>query len=90
MSEFTSQGTAPFPNLHSDAQEILRVVEWSDEGLEYKLNQYGEFMQRQDIQKRARTLGDFILDRLIFDQACRDGVYDISTMPRLEDEVCGE
>jgi len=85
MSEFTSAGSFSFPNLHSDTEEVRRVVEWSDEQLEYKMSQYGEFMQRPEIQPRGRKLGEFILDRLIFDAACRDGVYDI--VP-LEDEVC--
>ena len=72
---FTSTGFEPFPNTHSDAQEVLGVASWPDDKLEYKLEEYGRFVQRKDIMPRARRMGDFVLDRLIFDQACRDGVY---------------
>lgn len=76
MSEFCSQGGEVFPNTHSDAQEVFRVAEWSDEALEHKLNEYGAFLQRQDIMARARDMGNYILTRLIFEQAYRDDVYE--------------
>ena len=74
-ASFTSTGFEPFPNTHSDAQEVLKVAEWSNKQLEYKLTEYGRFSQRKDIMPRARKAADFVLDRLIFDQAFRDGVY---------------
>jgi hypothetical protein len=85
-SAFTSTGFDVFPNVHSDEQEVLKVVEWGDEKLLHKLDEYGSFLQRPDIMPRARKVADFILDRLIFDQACRDGVYDEFIN---EDELCG-
>ncbi len=75
MSEFTSKGGDVFPNTYSDAQEIIRVADWTDEHLDFKLNEYGAFMQREDLMARARKTGDFILERLIFEQAFRDGVF---------------
>ncbi len=90
MSEgFVSEGFKPFPNTASDAQEVLKVVEWSDEKLAYKMNEYGEFLQRTDIMPRARKLGNFILDRLIFDMAVRDGVYGEYTQAELEGDSDG-
>lgn len=75
MSDFTGDGFVPFPNLHSDIHEVVAVAEWTNEHLEYKTDQYGQFMQREDIMPRARKTGDWILERLIFELAYRDGVY---------------
>jgi hypothetical protein len=76
MSEFTSAGGEVFPNCHSDAQEVFRISEWSDEALEHKLHEYGAFMQRDDLMPRAIKTANYILDRLIFEQAYRDDVYE--------------
>lgn len=87
MSDFIGEGYAPFPNTHSDRQDVLSVVEWPDEKLDHKINEYGAFLQRDDLMERARRIGNEILDRLLFDMACRDNVYEIT---KLEDETCEE
>ena len=86
MSEFTGEGFKPFPNTHSDLQEASKVVEWDDARLERKVHEYGHFLTRDDIMERARKTGALILDRLMFELACRDGIYD----DYREDELCVE
>ena len=78
MSEatFTGEGFKPFPNTHSDRLEASTCVEWDTDRLEYKINEYGEFLQCEDIMARARRVGNEVLDLLIFELACREGVYD--------------
>ena len=87
MSEFTSKGGEVFPNTHSDLQYIHTVAEWNDEQLDHKVNEYGQFLQRTDLMPRAIKAANFIMDRLIFELAYRDGVYD-PIVEKVEDEIC--
>lgn len=87
MSDFAGEGFKPFPNTHSDRQEVSKVVEWDNERLDYKVHEYGAFLQRDDIMERARTVGTQILDLLMFELACRDGIYGKEYR---EDELCEE
>lgn len=87
MSAFVGEGFGSFPNIHSDIKELSKIVEWSDEVLDHKAAQYGAFLQCADLMPRARRSANFIIDRILFDLACRDGIYDIN-LSKLEDETC--
>lgn len=88
MTDFQGEGFPDYPNLHLDKELTHRVVELPDEQLIYKLNQYGEFIGREGIMPKHREAANWILDRLLFDQAVRDGIYDDAINQRLEDESC--
>ena len=83
MSEFPS-----FPNLNADMEQVHAVAEWTIEGLDYKTNEYGAFLQRKDPMPRAVAAANKILDLLLFEQGYRDGIYKIYTVGKVEDEVC--
>lgn len=87
MSEFTSQGGEVFPNTYSDLQTISEVAEWPIERLNHKANEYGKFLLREDLMPRALKAANFIMDRLLFEMAYRDGVYD-PIINKVEDEIC--
>lgn len=76
MSEFSGNGFKPFPNTMADLKQVSNVEAWSREHLEHKTNEYGAFLTREDIIPRAIAAGNLILDRLLFEMAYRDGVYD--------------
>jgi hypothetical protein len=76
MSDFSGEGFTSYPNMHLDDQVALRAVELSTEHLDYKMNQYGEFVQRTNLLPRHLEKAHKLLDRFIFEAACRDGVYD--------------
>lgn len=83
MSEFSGGGFPSFPNLHGDRQEVSGAAEWSIEKLEYKINEYGAFLQRKDPMPRAVEAANRILDLLLFEAAYRDDVYTLYT-PEVE------
>ena len=85
-SAFTGEGFKPFPNTYEDNKHIGEVFEWSDERLQNKHAEYSEFLERDDIMARARTLGARVLRHLDFEMSFR---YDATAMQRLEDESCG-
>ena len=71
-------GFPPFPNLYNDMEELHTLgdtIEWPQARLDYKTHEYGQFLQRPDLMERAKRSANFILDRLLFEQAYRDGVY---------------
>lgn len=85
MSDFVPEGkTDHFANVYSDSQEIHSVAEWSQERLDYKTNEYGQFLQREDLMPRAVKAANTILDYLLFEQQYRDN--DIPG--QWVDEVC--
>jgi hypothetical protein len=86
MSEFTTQGNAPFPDCYHDNLHVKDFSAMSRDGLEYKTNEYGAFAQRDDLMPRARQAADRILEHLIFEMAYRDGVYDDVLNQKLEEE----
>lgn len=91
-SAFTGEGFKPFPNTYSDNQYFVanlanrEVI--TDEMIENKLAEYYQFMDRDDIMIRARTLGGRVIAHCNFELDLR---YDEEmVMQRLEDEVCHE
>ena len=86
MSEFTSHGSEPFPSTYFDNRDIGNCSEWSDERIEGMVTEYWQFMDRKDLQPRARAIGERVLAHLGFEMDYRYGAYE--TLPRLEDEVC--
>lgn len=85
MSEFATQGFAPFPDCYHDNLRVGSFSDLSDGGLDYLTDEYGRFAQRTDIMPRARTAANRILDHLLFELAYRDGIYE--SAPRMEDEL---
>ena len=69
-------GFDSFPNTYEDNKQVGMFSDLSPEALEYKLNEYGRFLQRADLMSRVRRIGNRILDHLLFEAACRDGIYD--------------
>jgi hypothetical protein len=76
MSDFSGEGFTSYPNMYLDEQVLLRAAELSTEHLDYKMNQYGEFIQRPNLLPRHLEKAHKLLDRIIFEAAYRDGVYD--------------
>lgn len=78
MSEFVPKGDV-FPNLHSDTTWVEDVA---DERrvptpvLERKIGEYTSFLERTDLMPRALKAANYILDRMMFELAAREGVYD--------------
>lgn len=73
-STFTGEGFKPFPNTHSDNQRISELADpalWTDEMIENKLAEYYQFMDRPDIMRRARSIGERIIRHLSFEMDCR-------------------
>lgn len=90
MSEaptFSGEGFKPFPNVHSDNEHIGDISNWEDRLIEEKIVEYWQFMNRKDIQPRARKMGQRILNHLNFEMECRYGSPEL--MQKIEDEVCG-
>lgn len=81
MNNFTGEGFPSYPNMHLDEQVAYTATELSNEHLNYKMNQYGQFLQRENIMTRHRERADKLLGRFIFEAACREGVYDCVTAP---------
>lgn len=73
MSGFTGEGFVPFPNTIADLEQIHSVTEWPTERLDYKTNEYGAFLQRDDLMPRAVAAASKILDYLLFELESRDG-----------------
>jgi len=88
MSDFTTEGFAPFPNTYEDNLRVASFSALTDAGLDHKVNEYGRFLQRTDLMQRARTAGERVLDHLLFELAYRDGIYDEYISERIEDELC--
>jgi hypothetical protein len=76
MSDFAGEGFVPFPNTYSDNLHIGDIPTMNRQVLDNKMMEYGAFVQRTDIMNRARSVGDRILNHLIFEAAWRDGVYE--------------
>lgn len=72
-SDFASQGTVPFPYTYNDNKRLAEVSDWPDALLHAKQREYEEFLQRQDIMQRARTVGHRILRHLTFEIEYRKG-----------------
>lgn len=94
MSDFTGEGFKPFPNTIADTkhlEDIANEERWPTANLEAKVWEYGEFLSREDIMIRARTMGERILTHLVEEIAHRDGQYnhlfDLAVIKN-EDEVC--
>lgn len=94
MSDFAGEGFKPFPNTHADTlslRDIANETIWPTENLERKVHEYGQFLNREDIMIRARTVGGRILTHLIEEIAHREGVYDDCLEEKIkknEDEIC--
>lgn len=75
MSDFNGEGFASFPNTYEDNKQVGMFSNLTPEALEYKLNEYGQFLQRPDLMARAKRIGNRVLDHLLFEAAWRDGIY---------------
>lgn len=85
----TPEGFAPFPNTYADNLAVGRFSLLSQVQLDFKVDQYGDFLQRPDAMPRARSVANRVLDHLLFEYGYRDGIYDEYLSERLEDETCG-
>jgi hypothetical protein len=74
MSEFTSEGQIPFPNLYDDNRDVGGYSELTDEVLDYKLRQYGHFLT-YDVMPRAREQADRVIMHLGFETVWRSGAF---------------
>lgn len=86
---FTTEGFAPFPSTYYDDKFIRECSEWDDSRIERMVTEYWQFLERDDIQPRARATAERILEHLGFEMDFRYGAYDYS-LNRIEDEVCDE
>jgi hypothetical protein len=76
------------PDSYHDNRNVSLFSLLSQVELDFKVDQYGDYMQRPDLMPRARYAGDRILEHLLFEYGYRDGIYDEYLLPRLEEEVC--
>lgn len=83
---FTGNGFESFPALYHDTERLHSVTEWPTDMLDERMMQYGKFLDG-DTMPRAKQTATRILDHLLFEAACRDGVYDNDLRP-MEDETC--
>ena len=84
---FTTEGFKPFPSVHSDNQIIGGCSEWSDQIIEEKITEYWLFLERDDIQPRARGLAQRVLAHLGFEIDYRAGCYVDNEMEALSGTV---
>lgn len=75
-SAFTGTGFDTFPSIYSDNQIISECSNWEDERIERVVQEYTTFLERDDLQPRARAGAERILDHLGFEMDYRMGAYD--------------
>lgn len=90
LSGFTGNGFESMPALYHDGKRIIELANedrWPQPMLDERLMEYGQYTQKPDLMPRARLAANRILNHLLFEAACRDGVYDNDLRP-MEDETC--
>lgn len=75
MSDFTTEGFPPFPDCYHDNLRVAQFSALEDKALDWMVNEYGMFIQREDLMPRAKFAGNRVLDHLLFELGWRDGIY---------------
>jgi hypothetical protein len=86
LSQFESSSFQSFPNTYEDNKHVRDFTDLTDEQLDNKVSQYGDFLQGEGLMPRARFVGNRVLKHLIQEHTYRIGGFDY--LFQREDESC--